>query len=110
MSAAEVPDGGRSEPEVVRATARAHERDRYLAALLARGQPRDDLLALVAFAAEIGRIGSLVSEPAMGEIRLQWWRDALRNPDPATKSGHPVADLTRAAVRRHGLPPGLLIG
>ena len=42
------------------------------------------LLALAAFASELARVPSAVTrEPAMGEIRLQWWRDALEAPAPA---------------------------
>jgi 15-cis-phytoene synthase len=92
------------------ASAREGEPDRYLAALLAPPAARDGLLALAAFAAELARIPQLVTrEPAMGEIRLQWWRDALELP-AATRSGHPVADAVRAAVDRHALPVPLLLG
>ena len=42
------------------------------------GAPRAmDLLALAAFHGEIARIPQTVREPAVGDIRLQWWRDAL---------------------------------
>lgn len=95
---------------MVRTSARAFELDRYLSALLAPRRVRQDLLALAAFAGEIARIPAFVSEPMMGEIRLQWWREALENTDPATRSGHPVADAVRAAAVRHALPLGLLIG
>jgi 15-cis-phytoene synthase len=92
------------------AVARAGEPERYLAALLAPRPQRDALLALAAFSAEIARIPLLVvHEPAMGEIRLQWWRDALELPlDMA--AGHPVADAVRAAARSYDLPPALLDG
>ena len=43
----------------------------------------------------------------MGEIRLQWWRDALAMP-AAIRTGHPVADAVREAAHRHQLPVGLL--
>ena len=42
---------------------------------LAEDQPR--LEALFALQLEIRRIPGAVSEPPLGEIRLQWWRDAL---------------------------------
>ena len=61
--------------DVIRLAARAYERDRYLAALLSPAARRDDLLVLAAFAGDVGRIASSVSEPMMGAIRLQWWRD-----------------------------------
>lgn len=96
--------------EVVRASARAWELDRYLAALLSPRHVRWDLITLAAFAGEIARIPAFVREPMMGEIRLQWWREALENTDLTTLSGHPVADAARNAVARHRLPLGLLIG
>jgi phytoene synthase len=96
--------------DVVRVSARAWELDRYLAALLAPRRLRQDLIALAAFAGEIARIPAFVTEPMMGEIRLQWWREALEISDLAARSGHPVADAIRATAARHHLPLGLLIG
>lgn len=100
-------DEGRPDAaEVVRLGARAFERDRYLSALLAPRAVRDDLVALAAFAGEIGRIPAMVSEPMVGQIRLQWWRDAIGGGARAT--GNPVADALSAAVGRHGLPLALI--
>jgi 15-cis-phytoene synthase len=88
--------------------ARAGEPDRYLAALLAPPAEREALLALAAFAAELARIPWLaVREPLMGQIRLQWWRDALALPE-GERAGHGVADAVRQAARRYGLAPSLL--
>jgi 15-cis-phytoene synthase len=92
------------------AAARAGEPDRYLAALLAPADARPALMALAAFAAEIARVPRLVErEAAMGEVRLQWWRDALAAAEPP-HTGNPVADAVRAAVGRHGLPVEALVG
>jgi 15-cis-phytoene synthase len=102
--------GGATADTVVEA-ARAGEPDRYLAALLAPPAAREGLLALAAFSAELGRIGHLVTrEPIMGEIRLQWWRDALEPGEAGMRTGNPVADALRAAVVRHHLPAPLLLG
>jgi 15-cis-phytoene synthase len=97
--------------ETVAASARAGEPDRYLAALLAPPAAREGLLALAAFSAELGRIGHLVTrEPMMGEIRLQWWRDALQPADPGARTGNPIADALCEAMARHHLPTPLLLG
>jgi phytoene synthase len=97
--------------ETIADSARAGEPDRYLAALLAPPAARDGLLALAAFAAELGRIGHLVTrEPMMGEVRLQWWRDALQGDDPGARTGNPIADALREATARHSLPAQLLLG
>lgn len=95
-------DKAASQADVVRASARAFEHDRYLSALLAPAGVRDDLTALAAFAGEIARIPGAVSQPMIGDIRLQWWRDTL---DAATEAGevaagHPIADALAAALRR----------
>jgi phytoene synthase len=94
-------EGQAGETSVVEA-ARAFDRDRYLAALLAPKRVQSDLLALAAFHGEIARIPLAVSEPGVGDIRLQWWRDALRLP-PDVATGNPVADAFRQTQRDHTL-------
>ena len=95
--------------DAVATAARVGEPDRYLAALLARPQARAGLLALAAFASEVARVPYIASsEPAIGEIRLQWWRDALQG-DDGSRTGNPIADALRAAVRHHALPCALLL-
>ena len=104
--------GGSVEPvdAAILTAARAGEPDRYLAALLAPAAVRADLLALAAFAAELARIPYAARrEPAMAEVRLRWWRDALELP-PRSASGHPIADQLRRALARHGLDGARLIG
>lgn len=51
--------------------------DRVRAARLAGEDMRDQLLVLYAFHAELAKIPERVSEPIMGQIRYQWWRDCL---------------------------------
>lgn len=104
-------DGTTAPPdETVIASARSGEPDRYLAALLATPDARPRLLALAAFASELARVPLLASrEPAMGAIRLQWWRDALSPPDAGSRTGNPIADAISAAIRRCSLPTALLL-
>jgi len=98
----------RNSAAVVRAEARDLDYDRYLAALLSPADAREDLLALAAFHGEIARIAFTVREPGIGEIRLQWWREALQDAE-ASDTGAPLADAVRAMTRRAGLPVGDLI-
>jgi 15-cis-phytoene synthase len=72
--------------------AKQGDADRYVAALFVPPSARQHLLALIAFNVELARIGRLVSEPALGEIRLQWWRDALDRAARGEETGNPVAD------------------
>ena len=59
------------------AKVRRLDADRWLAAQFAPAEARGRLVALYAFHQEIARVGELVSEPMLGEIRLAWWREAL---------------------------------
>jgi len=102
---------GRLEPinAAISASARAGEPDRYLAALLAPEPARSDLLTLAAFAAELARVARAVTrEPAMAELRWQWWREALSS--AAASSGQPIADRLRALIDRRGLARADLMG
>ncbi|MGE5267819.1 MAG: squalene/phytoene synthase family protein [Deltaproteobacteria bacterium] len=67
--------------------------DDYLAALLGPRDGRDDLIAVAALLGELARIPLTVSDAPLGEIRLQWWRDALSS---TARTGHPVADAAIA--------------
>ena len=91
-----------SDADYVRDLVRSGDQDRYWAALMMPQPGRDHLLALYAFNIELARIGEQVREPALGEIRLQWWRDVLDAPGETT--GHPVADRLSEARRACDLP------
>ena len=79
---------------------RALDRDRYIADLFAPAAARRHLFALHAFSAEVARIRDTVSDPVLGEIRLQWWRDALSTDG----GGHPVATALTQTIRTFALP------
>ncbi len=70
---------------------RAQDKDRYLAALFAPADQRGALFALYAFNAEVAAVRDRVREPMAGEIRLQWWRDALNGERGGRGSANPVA-------------------
>jgi phytoene synthase len=82
---------------------REGDRDRYLSVLFAPEDKRPALFALYAFNIEIARVRDLIHEPMPGEIRLQWWRDAIQGNTPA--AGNPVAEMLIAAIRDYRLPP-----
>ena len=92
----------------VRDAARAGAPDRYLAALLAPRDVRADLIALAAFSAELEKIPLTVSEPHLGEIRIQWWSDALSPGAGGAKTGNPIADAFKFVIERHKLSPEML--
>lgn len=87
------------------ALVRAHDRPRYYATLFVPAKYRADLFTLYAFAAEIARIPDLVSEAQLGEIRLQWWREALATAAYAAETGpSPTLRALAAMIARHRLP------
>lgn len=82
------------------------DRARFLTALFAPPEVREDLFALYAFNLEIAKTKETVSEPLLGQIRLQWWRETLEQihaGQPPRK--HEVVLPLAEAIRRHTLPP-----
>lgn len=60
------------------ADVRRYDPDRYFASLFASDQDiRLGLWTLYAFHLEVAKIREIVSEPMLGQIRLQWWRDSI---------------------------------
>ena len=51
--------------------------DRYRAALMSARQGRQDLLILYAFHYELSKVPDVTSEPMLGQIRYEWWREAI---------------------------------
>jgi phytoene synthase len=80
---------------------RQRDPDRFIADLFAPEPARKHLFALHAFDAEIARIRFVVTEPALGEIRLQWWRDAIVNNEGG---GNPLAEALLETIATFGLP------
>lgn len=77
---------------------RDRDRDRYLATLLAPETLRGHLFALYAFDLELRAVATRVSEPIIGEMRLQWWLDAFALAAHGGVSGNPVVDAVCGAV------------
>ena len=70
---------------------RRRDHDRFLTALLAPANRRAALFALYAFNAEIARVREAVSEPMLGQIRLQWWRETIEALARGEVRGHEAA-------------------
>jgi 15-cis-phytoene synthase len=85
------------------ALVRAGDKDRFLATLFAPAKRRPALFALYAFNLEIARVREAVREPIAGEIRLQWWSEALSGAGRGDVEANPVAAALLATIGRHGL-------
>jgi phytoene synthase len=78
--------------------------DRMRAARLADPDTRDQLFALYAFHAELAKVPEIVSEPMLGQIRYQWWRDSLDEIyGPGLARSHEVSTPLAEMVSRSGI-------
>src|ERR1700733_849809 len=91
----------------VAALVRRHDRDRFQTALFAPAAEREALFALYAFNFEIARVRESVREPMLGQIRLQWWREAIAAAYAgAAPRRHDVAEAITATIRSRTLSRG----
>ena len=83
------------------------DKDRFLATLFAPTASRSDLYVLYAFDQETAGVAQKVRDPAAGEIRLQWWHDALAG--ISESPGNPVADAMLDTTARYGIDTTLAL-
>lgn len=94
--------------EYCRESVRQHDYDRYLMSLFAPASVRSDLWGLFAFNYEIAKTREVVSDTTIGLIRLQWWRDAIREIyDGKTPRRHEVVEPLADIIQKHDLPQKL---
>ncbi|MBT5374104.1 MAG: squalene/phytoene synthase family protein [Rhodospirillaceae bacterium] len=83
---------------------RRGDRDRYLCALFAPAEVRAGLFAIAALNLELARLPDKVSEPLLGQIRLQWWRLSIDGIyDGEIESGDDISRALAATISRFGL-------
>jgi len=83
---------------------RSADYDRYLSVLFAPVDARAALFALYAFNYEVAKTAESVSEPTLGLIRLQWWRDAVAEIYHGKPRGHEVVQALSETIERMDLP------
>jgi phytoene/squalene synthetase len=96
---------GESDIEYCLDQIRRHDRDRYLTVLAAPEQAAADLAVLYAFNLEVARVPDSVTEPMLGRIRLQWWREALQEVHAGRPRHHAVLQSLAALQARRPLTP-----
>jgi len=88
----------------VAALVRQHDRDRFQTVLFAPAARREALFALYAFNCEIASVRDKVTQPTLGRIRLEWWREGIA---AAFENGlvhhHAVVAALTSAIRSYGL-------
>lgn len=102
------PDADRLDAAYARCfeTVRAGDRDAWLASLFWPEAARPHVHALLAFSLEITRVREAVTQPTLGEIRLQWWRDVLVEHNA---SGNPIAQALLATSATFNLDKDRLL-
>jgi NADH dehydrogenase [ubiquinone] 1 alpha subcomplex assembly factor 6 len=84
----------------VAALVRRHDHDRFQTALFAPARRRESLFSLYAFNYEVARVRETVSEPVLGQIRLQWWRESIAAAfDGGPVRHHIVVEALSAVIR-----------
>ncbi len=85
-----------------------HDCERYFATLVLP-QPADlGVRTLFAFAADVAQIRERISEPATGEIRLQYWLDLLTGTEHGHTEQNPLAQSLLTTIDQYDLPTGPL--
>src|SRR3954452_8383350 len=85
---------------------RKYDKDRFLTALFAPADRREALFALYAFNLEIAKTREVVTEPVLGQIRLQWWNDAIGEAYDGAPRRHEVLLPLAGAIREFCLTRG----
>jgi phytoene synthase len=83
---------------------READRDRYLASLFAADDTRPHVQAIYSLNVELARVRDRTSDAALGELRLQWWLDAVEEIYRGATSSHPVLVALARAIEHGGLP------
>ncbi len=89
---------------------RTHDFTNYAASLFVLPETRRAWIALAAFNVEVAQVRDHIKQPLPGEIRLQWWRDALTGKaDEGEASGNPVAAELLRAIAQYDLSVEMLV-
>lgn len=88
---------------------RRADKDRFLSILFAPAERRDHLYALYGFNVEVAQVREKVSNALPGEVRLQWWCEALAGCGHGEVMRHPVAAALIDTLERFALPAEPLI-
>ena len=98
-----------TEPGYVASFLREADRDRYFATLVLRPTERTAVQGLYAFSADVASIRDRAREPAAGEIRLQWWVDAIKGEGHGNVRQNPLAGALLDTIAAYRLPAGPLL-
>ncbi|KAF9267427.1 hypothetical protein L218DRAFT_920270 [Marasmius fiardii PR-910] len=82
-----------------------HDYESYLISHLFPKEFQGGYFALKAFSAELAMISDTVSNPTIGMMRMQFWKDAVKGISDGKPPRHPIALALHDASRISSLPP-----
>ncbi len=82
------------------------DEDRWISSRFAPEESRNGLIALYGFAYELARVRLAVTEKGLGNIRFQWWHDAVNELEAGkAPREHDVAQAIAAEMKTGRLKP-----
>ncbi len=88
---------------------REGDRSQFLCSLFLPEPHRAAAIALYTFKLEIARVGRVVSDPLIGQLRLKWWYDAVKNLENGKILDHPVVIAIDRVFQEYELDPSVLL-
>ncbi|PCH40095.1 hypothetical protein WOLCODRAFT_136651, partial [Wolfiporia cocos MD-104 SS10] len=83
---------------------RKRDYDSYLTSQFWPRNLRDDFLVLRAFYVELATVQEAVSNPTLGKMRTQFWRDAVKGMADGRPPRHPIALAVNETYHKASLP------
>ena len=89
--------------EFCRTLVKKDEPERYFISLFGPKNIQASLWSIFAFDSELSRIKNVVSEPMIGKIRLQWWREALEKLEGHKGRGHYILQALQTLLAQNAI-------
>ena len=86
------------------------DEERWLSSRYADGASRSSLIILYAFYYELARVRLAVSDQTLGQIRFQWWRDAIDEVERGEVREHELVEALARELGDARLDAGDLLG
>ncbi|MEC8621952.1 MAG: squalene/phytoene synthase family protein, partial [Pseudomonadota bacterium] len=84
--------------EFCRVQFKKEEPERYFISLFAPKTVQASLWSIFAFNSELSKIKNSVTEPMIGRIRLQWWRESLEKLEENNSRGHYILEALQTLL------------
>ncbi|KAJ7044121.1 Squalene/phytoene synthase [Mycena alexandri] len=99
------PEAPTDPAEYCRQLVRKHDYESFLISKFWPTHLQDGYFAIKAFSTELGMVQDNVSLPTIGAVRMQFWRDAVRDIYADRPPRHPIALALHRATQTASLPP-----